>query len=132
MAITESTALTGTIDPPSNLQSAPVYLYSGTEDSVVVPGVVRKLAEYYSSFNADLLTVFNISSEHAIVTDTYGNACNYLGSPYINNCGYDTASALLGFLLGPLQPRAVGVPENVRGCGGGGVLRPLLLPAPGW
>ncbi len=39
-----------------------------------------------------------------MVTDGNGNACGHLGSPYINNCGYDTAGELLGFIYGGLNP----------------------------
>lgn len=38
VTITHTTALTGTIDLPANLDGDRVYLFSGTKDSVVVQG----------------------------------------------------------------------------------------------
>lgn len=38
VSITYGTSLTGTIDLPSNLKMDRVYLFSGTKDTVVVPG----------------------------------------------------------------------------------------------
>ena len=40
-----------------------------------------------------------------MVTDNFGKACDHLGTPYINNCGYDTAGQLLGFIYGTLNPK---------------------------
>lgn len=38
VTITHTTALTATIDLPENLKGDRVYLFSGSKDSVVVPG----------------------------------------------------------------------------------------------
>lgn len=35
-----------------------------------------------------------------MVTNNYGNACDYKGSPYINNCNYDAAFELLNHIYG--------------------------------
>lgn len=35
------------------------------------------------------MTDFDTESEHAFITNDYGNECSYLGSPYINNCSLD-------------------------------------------
>ena len=43
--ITRNTELTHTIDPLSNVKTGRVYLFSGSEDTVVVPGVVGKLEQ---------------------------------------------------------------------------------------
>ena len=39
VTITHTTALTATIDLPANMKGDRVYLFSGTKDSVVVPGI---------------------------------------------------------------------------------------------
>ena len=44
VAITYTTALSLTIDPPSHLKASRVYLFSGTLDSVVVPGGCASLS----------------------------------------------------------------------------------------
>ena len=45
-----SSAATKVIDPVENLKHSQVYLLSGKYDSVILPGVVKKLEEYYSHF----------------------------------------------------------------------------------
>ncbi len=71
--ITFATAATGTIDLPSHMQNDKVYLFSGSLDSVVVPGVVKKLAEYYSNNfvtgpSGSLAVEYTVPAEHAIVS----------------------------------------------------------------
>ena len=39
-------AKSGTIDSPSNMRVRPVWVFAGARDSVVVPGVVEKSAEF--------------------------------------------------------------------------------------
>ena len=104
---TDSWASAGTVDPVANLQNSKVYLFSGTLDSVVKPGVMDALKTYYASFVPAANTVFkkDIAAEHALVTDDYGNACSTKGSPYINNCNFDLAGAMLAHLYGPLNAR---------------------------
>jgi len=58
--------------------------------------------------------VFNISSEHAVVTSDYGNKCDYLGTPFINNCKFDSAGEILSQLIGKLNPRTNAVPQNLQ------------------
>ena len=84
--ITYSTALSLTIDSPSNMKNDRVYLFSGSQDTVVKQGmcvyalhvhlnsyviwigVMKKLLQYYSHFTANLETQFSVPSEHAMVS----------------------------------------------------------------
>ena len=104
---TNSWAIAGTVDPVANLQNSKVYLFSGTLDSVVKPGVMDALKNYYASFVPAANTVFkkDIAAEHALVTDDYGSSCSNKGSPYINNCNFDLAGVMLSHLYGPLNAR---------------------------
>jgi hypothetical protein len=43
---------------------------------------------------------------HGFVTDDKGPACDYTGKPYIIDCDYDQAGALLEQIYGPLNPPA--------------------------
>ena len=45
--ITYATALSLTIDKPSNLKNDKVYLFSGTKDTVVVPGEWLLICKHY-------------------------------------------------------------------------------------
>ena len=125
--------MTGTIDFPSYLKDDRVFLLSGALDTVVEPGVVKKLLEYYSNFvdAKNIAENFTIPAEHAMVcvclcvcvrvhecvynymftynylfqiTDDYGNACNILVSPFINNCNYSAAYNILQHIYGDIQP----------------------------
>jgi len=103
------------IDDPTNLANSKVYLYSGTLDTVVVPGVVQKLLTYYSTYisSSNIVTEFTIESNHAMVTNSYGNNCSYLGEPYINNCHYDAAGDILQTIYGTLKSPVAPVQDNI-------------------
>ena len=104
---TRNWAQQGTIDAVANLSDSKVYLFSGALDSVVVPAVMNDLKTYYDSFvpAANIVVRNDVAAEHAMVTDDYGNGCTYKGSPYINDCDFDLAGALLSHLVGPLNAR---------------------------
>ncbi len=104
---TNNWASQGLIDPVANLQSSKVYMFSGTLDSVVKTGGMDALKTYYNSFvpAANVVYKKDIAAEHAMVTDDYGNACATKGAPYINDCNFDLAGAMLSHLYGSLNPR---------------------------
>eukprot|EP01103_Thecamoeba_quadrilineata_P016930 TRINITY_DN5827_c0_g2_i1.p1 TRINITY_DN5827_c0_g2~~TRINITY_DN5827_c0_g2_i1.p1 ORF type:complete len:361 (+),score=25.56 TRINITY_DN5827_c0_g2_i1:86-1084(+) len=97
---------TKSIDSPGNIGKSKLFLFSGTLDSVVKTGVVKKTASYYSNYmqSSQMTQVYNIPAEHSFPTNnaSFPN-CNYLGSPYINNCGYDGAGELLQAIYGTLK-----------------------------
>ncbi|XP_071479622.1 poly(3-hydroxybutyrate) depolymerase-like [Diadema antillarum] len=95
--------LWNSIDDPENMEQDKIYIFHSSEDSVVVQDVGEAAEEYYRCFNendANYLVEYGIASEHAIVTDGWGNACNQLSEPYINNCGYNTAYEMLNHIYG--------------------------------
>ena len=110
VSTTQSWASAGTIDAVANLQNSKVDLFSGTLDSVVKPGVMDALKTYYASFVPAANTVYkkDIAAEHALVTDDYGSTCSTKGSPYINDCNFDLAGAMLSHLYGTLADRNTG------------------------
>jgi len=75
-------------------------MFSGTNDSVIDPGVGRKLQSYYNYYapKSNIKSVFNIPAEHSMVTNKFGNDCDYLGPPFINNCNYDAAGEILNWI----------------------------------
>ena len=104
---TNNWASQGIIDPVANLQNSKVYLFSGSIDSTVKTGVMDALRTYYNSFvpAANVVYKKDIAAEHAMITDDYGSACSTKGSPYINNCNFDLAGAMLAHFYGALNPR---------------------------
>ena len=107
VSTTNTWASQGVIDPVANLQNSKVYLFSGSLDSVVKTGVMDALRTYYNSFvpAANVVYKKDIAAEHAMVTDDYGNACSTKGAPYISDCNFDLAGAMLQHLYGTLNAR---------------------------
>ena len=95
------------------LNDSLVYLFSGTKDVVVRQGVMEKTQVYYEKYMPpqNILTNFELPVPHAVVrpadlpipqssphaealvkvTDDWGSACPYFGSPFINNCSFNMA-----------------------------------------
>jgi hypothetical protein len=49
----------------------------------------------------------NLATEHSIPTDFFGNACSVSGTPFVNNCNFDTAGEILKWIYGPLNAKNV-------------------------
>ena len=108
VAITQQWAKDGAIDATANLAASKVYLFSAANDSVVKEATTTSLQAYYQAFlpAANIVHKKDIASEHAFVTDHYGATCLSLTTPFINNCGFDLAGALLQHLYGTLSARS--------------------------
>ena len=99
----------GRIDPIADVKDDRIYLFSGKEDHTVVPAIVDAARRFYGVLgvpDAQILYVSNLPAGHGFVTDDGGRACDYTGKPYIIDCDYDQAGALLAQIYGPLKPRA--------------------------
>ena len=107
VSTTKSWANAGAIDPVANLAASKVYLYSGTQDTTVVPAVMNDLKTYYAAFVPAAAIVYknDLGSGHAMITDDYGGNCAATASPYVNDCNFDLAGAILAQLYGTLAPR---------------------------
>lgn len=101
------------IDPLSNLSRRQVYVFSGTDDSIVRQPAVDATVSFFQQVGvkgAQLQYVNKMPTGHAVITPSYGNDCAANAAPYISHCsidnnGYDQAQALLQHIYGPLQPR---------------------------
>jgi poly(3-hydroxybutyrate) depolymerase len=105
---TRREAAAGTIDDPAHLRGDRIWLLSGSEDRTVPSKVVDALRRYYLEFvgESDLRYVKLDGAGHAMITDDYGNECAQSRSPYISDCDFDAAGALLAHVYGALRPRA--------------------------
>jgi len=103
---TESFAASGSIDATSNLGSARVWLFSGTKDTTVKPAVVAAAAAYFGQYvpQTSIAMERSIPAGHAMITADAGSACGITAPPYINDCDFDAAGALLKFLRAATQP----------------------------
>lgn len=105
----------GEIDPLSGLRRSKVYLYSGADDRTVAKPVVEAARNLYLAAGlpaGNIDFVFKNPGGHAFLTVDKGNACEKSSPPYIDNCQYDEAGAILALFYGPLVPKVPAHPEN--------------------
>ena len=102
-------AARGEIDPLAGLADDRVYVFSGTDDTTVTPPVVATVADFYRLAGvpaAQIEVVDGMPAGHAFITEAEGNACAVTGPPFVNDCDYDQAGAILAQIYGPLAPPA--------------------------
>jgi hypothetical protein len=96
------------IDATEGMTRSRVYLFSGTNDRIVLPSIVAAAAKLYSALgvpDTQVKLVSDIGAGHAFVTEDKGLACGRTGEPYITDCDYDQAGVLLGHIYGQLRSR---------------------------
>ncbi len=96
------------IDDLDHLRDDKIYIFSGTEDRSVRPSVVAQTKSFYELAGVpteNIQSVDRIHTGHAMITAGYGGACEKTTSPFINNCDYDQAGAILRHIYGKLNPR---------------------------
>jgi len=101
----------GLIDDKSNLAGQPVYLWSGTNDTVVNPKEMDDLQTEYEHYGARPIVFDNTyPAEHGWESPDGTLACGTLGEPYMIVCdqgskAYDSEHTWLQMFFGHLQPR---------------------------
>ena len=110
VAITNKWAKDGLIDATSNLAASKVYLFSAANDSVVKEATTIALQSYYTNFLPanNIVHKKDIAAEHGFVTDEGTATCLSKGAPFLINCNFDLAGALLQHLYGNLNARKGG------------------------
>jgi hypothetical protein len=101
------------IEPTANLQSRKIYMQVGSADTTVGPNVMNMLQQQLANFDAASNTTYITTSgaTHTFPTDFNGagdNACGTSASPYVSNCNYDGAGAVLQWMYGSLYARNMG------------------------
>jgi poly(3-hydroxybutyrate) depolymerase len=96
----------GKIDPLSGLVDHKVYLFSGNEDKTVLRPVVEAAKRFYAAAGVPSESVRLLEEEggHAFETEKEGTACGLSEPPYVSDCNYDQAKAILEWIYGPLAP----------------------------
>jgi len=90
------------IDNLVNLKKSKVFNFIGLKDSRVLAEVSKKVDLFYQNLNANVKTEILEDSEHAFPTENkQNNKCDYLGSPFINNCEYNGALNALKYIGNP-------------------------------
>ena len=100
----------GTIDSFANLQGQPVYLWSGTQDTVVNPQEMNDLNAQYLRYNATVKFDNGFQAAHGWESPNGELPCGTLDIPFMVNCSingapYDSVKTWLTMFLGQLKPR---------------------------
>lgn len=101
-------AKAGTIDAASNIARQRVYLFTGQNDQVVAPAVMRSVLSFYAMAGvpgAALRFVDTLPASHAFVSATVGGNCSATDKAYVVKCKigntfYDQPRAVLDHLYG--------------------------------
>ena len=92
----------GKIDDLSGLADDKVYLFSGDEDQTVERPVVEAAKRFYAAAGVPegSVTLVERQGGHAFITETEGTACGLSEQPYVSDCDYDQAKAILEWIYG--------------------------------
>lgn len=103
--ITANLARSGAVDDLANLQNSRVWLFSGQSDKIVETPVMNAVRGYYEMLLLDDRIAYrtDLNAGHAMVTTDYGGPCAYNGPPFVTDCDFDAAGALLSHIYGPLN-----------------------------
>ncbi len=98
------------IAPVKNLKSRRIFMQVGTADLTVGVNPMQQLRAQLSAFDDPAKVSFVVSdgAAHVFPTDFDGagdNPCGESSSPWISNCHYDGAGAVLGWMYGKLKAR---------------------------
>ena len=109
-AYLEAQSSLGTIDPVANLRGQPVYLWAGTQDTVVNPLEMADLNTEYLHYGANVHFDNAFPAAHGWESPQGELPCGTLGSPFMINCSvngvaYDSVKTWLTMFLGTLNPR---------------------------
>ncbi len=111
----KNVAASSKIDPVDALKDDKVYLFSSSRDDTVQRGVVEEAYAFYIAAGlpeTNVVFIKNDNAAHAFLTEDQGLTCGETGPPFINDCDYDQAGAILEALLGPLNPPSAPAEEN--------------------
>eukprot|EP01051_Picozoa_sp_SAG22_P010869 SAG22_NODE_1005_length_6077_cov_3.132653_5_plen_477_part_00 len=82
------------IDPPSHLARTPVYLFSGTRDSMVWQATMRAVEQQFVGLGAAVYSRFDIAAEHAWIVDNA--TCSRPNVPALDSRGSPSPLACCG------------------------------------
>jgi len=129
----QDAAKKGLIDSVAGLAKFHVYLFTGTNDKVVLSSVVGSARDFFLAAGVpaeSVLYVDSVPAGHAFVAADFGNECATTGKPWIVRCSgkeqaYDQPKEILQQIYGALKPPAEKLSSSVtsfdqRAFAGGG------------
>ncbi len=112
-----ASALAGVVDDPRGLADDRIWIFHGASDDVVGAAVSDSLLRFYRNFvpPGQIRYETQIPAGHGFPTLDEGVACEATEPPYLNDCDYDAAGEMFGFLYGELRaPDAASEGKLVR------------------
>jgi len=109
-------AINGKLAALANLKDSKVWLLNGSKDTKVIAPVSQALFEQYGAWVGDknVQYVQDKPFAHHFPSLNNGSACDVSESPFIGNCAYDAAGALLNFIYPDLHPRVALTTGTIR------------------
>lgn len=100
----KAAAAAGRIARLGGLAGDRIYVFSGTNDETVHPEVVATVPQFYRMVGVaatDLEIVDTMPAGHAFIVESAPNGCGVTRTPFVNDCNYDQAGAILTHIYGP-------------------------------
>ena len=99
------------IDPVSNIANQKIYVFIGTNDTVVGPNTADQVVNLYKAFTPSSNIRYDNTNPatHAFPTNIDGPGIHPCGGDGVTNCGFDGAGAVLQWIYGPLNPPNNGI-----------------------
>ncbi|NEX64855.1 extracellular catalytic domain type 2 short-chain-length polyhydroxyalkanoate depolymerase [Noviherbaspirillum galbum] len=99
----------GAIDDKANVAKQKIYLFTGTKDNTVGVNPMLAVQQQYANNGVPSVNLIQAANTgHVFPTDftsAGNNPCSTSFTPYISNCSYDGAKAVLTQFYGTLQAR---------------------------
>lgn len=95
----------GRIGPIADVVTDRIYIFSGTNDSVVKPRIVGTAVTFYREIGvteSNIEAVMNVPAGHAMITMDKGGSCEMNAAPYVVDCDYDQVGAIFSHLYQPV------------------------------
>lgn len=107
LAFARQAALENRVDDLANLEADPVWLFHGSGDTAVHVDMTHAASDFYEALDGRIVAVVeDIPAAHGIPTLDTGAPCDVMQAPFLNDCDFDAAGALLKALYGDLEDRA--------------------------
>lgn len=97
------------IDPLGNLARQRIFIFGGALDPMVRPPVMAALIGFYRAAGVPperLMVKGDLAAGHGFPTAGFGVPCPLTAPPFVNDCDYDLAGEMLGWIYGRLRPPA--------------------------
>ncbi|MEN0060079.1 MAG: PHB depolymerase family esterase, partial [Bdellovibrio sp.] len=102
------------IEDPAEIQGKPFFVYAGSKDSTIRLEAALRLTEFIQALGGKVQIKIDVPAEHGFPTLDTGNECDKKGLPWIQNCNYDGAGAVLQALYGSLKGRGKALEANLQ------------------